>query len=73
MWSGTWGDREVLDLAWKYDDTLVVFVDWSSNLYPNARLYETIYIDAQDMNSIRTLSSNPILHDFSISGSTILE
>ena len=73
VWSGTWGDREVLDLAWKYDNTLIVIADWSSNLYPNARLYETIYIDAEDMKSIRTLSSNPILHDFSISGSTILE
>ena len=73
VWSGTWGDREVLDLAWKYDDTLVIVADWSSNLYPNALLYERIYIDAEDMKSIRTLSSNQILHDFSIRGSTILE
>lgn len=73
MWSGTWGDREVLDLTWKYDDTLNVVVDWSSNLFPTARLYESIYIDAEDMKSIRTLSSNTVHHDFSIRGSLILE
>ena len=73
IWGGTWGNREVLNLTWQYNDTLCIVADWSSNLYPTALLYERIYIDAEDMKSIRTLSSNTISNDFKIRDSIFLE